>query len=237
MLPPEAQVGRLLGVSRTVVREAMRILVARGLVEISQGRPARVKAADPDNVSHALGVFLQRGDHSMFELVEVRRPLESEIAALAARRATPEQLAAIIAANEQMSTAGNLEASVQADIGFHGELARATGNAIFGLLLHTLSDLMRRSRRETIARTGVEEALRGHRAIIQALQDHDPEAARWAMLDHLARASVTCERPAATDLRVQVLQPAILYDNPMDLTLGIILVICGGAWKASSPCR
>jgi GntR family transcriptional repressor for pyruvate dehydrogenase complex len=189
-LPPEGQLSRILGVSRTVVREAMRTLGARGLIEVSQGRLARVKPADPCDVVKALGTFFQRGKISLLKLVEVRRPLESEIAALAAQRATPEQIDRMAQANDRLASAASLKGKVSADVCFHDLLAEATGNPVFSLLLRTLSDLMSRSRRETLVRTGKERALRGHVAILDAVRRADPEAARRAMLEHLAYAEV-----------------------------------------------
>jgi len=187
-LPPESRLGQTLGVSRTVVREAMRILVARGLVEVSQGRPARVRPIDASHAVRALGTFLQRGEHSLLNLTEVRRPLESEIAALAAKHATAEHIAAMVAANEQLHAATTMDGSVEADIRFHDVLAQATGNPVFGLLLRTLSDLMRQSRQETLARTGKQTALDGHRKVLDAVRRVDAVAAREAMLEHLAGA-------------------------------------------------
>jgi len=184
-LPTEHQLSQTLGVSRTVVREAMRVLIARGLIETSQGRPARVKAADPVHVVHTLGTFLQRGDHSLLSLIEVRQPLESEIAALAAERATPEDIADLVAANERLAAAATIEKAVTADIEFHDCLAKATGNPVFGILLGALSDLMRQSRRTTLARTGKEVACAGHRAVLDGVRRLDSEAARQAMLQHL----------------------------------------------------
>jgi len=187
-MPTEHQLSESLGVSRTVIREAMRVLIARGLIETSRGRPARVKPADPVYVVQSLSTFLQRGDHSLLNLVEVRLPLESEIAALASHRATPEQIAEMVAANERLASAESIEKAVTADIEFHDCLAKATGNPVFGILLSTLSDLMRRSRRKTLARTGKEVALEGHRAVLQAVRLLDPAAAREAMLSHLIHA-------------------------------------------------
>lgn len=187
-LPPEGRLAEVLGVSRTVVREAMRILDAHGMVEVSQGRPAKVKPADPQNVSKALGTFLQRGGHPLLHLVEVRRPLEGEIAALAATRASAEQIAALIEANEQLVGLKSMDAQVEADVHFHNLLAESTGNPVFVLLLQTLVELTRYSRRETLAQTGVSVAAAEHREILEAVREKDPEGARQAMLRHLGRA-------------------------------------------------
>jgi len=187
-IPPEGQLSVQLGVSRTVIREAMRILGARGLVAVSQGKSPRVKPADPAHVVNSIAAFLQRTNHSLLHLVEVRRHLETSIAAMAAQRATPEQIAALEEANERLATAKTLDSQVEADMRFHTLLAEATGNPVFGLLLQPLTHLLRMSLRETLGRTGAKLASDCHRSILAAVQKGDPEGARQAMLDLVDRA-------------------------------------------------
>lgn len=188
LMPPEGDLCKTFGVSRTVIREAMRMLRAQGLVEVSQGRAPRVRMADPQHVVESFGTFLQRGDHSLLDLLEVRRPLETEIAALAARRATPPQIKKMEEAIKRQAKASTREEQIDADIRFHDLLAEAAGNPIFELLLTTLAGLMRRSRQETISRLGSKRALAGHRAVLAAIRRTDVRAAREAMLKHLAMA-------------------------------------------------
>jgi len=187
-LPPEGELSQNLGVSRTVIREAMRTLRALGLVEVSQGRVPRVKRADPRDLVLALRTFLQRGDHSLLHLIEVRIPLETEIAALAAQRATPEQIEALEKALRRMTAARRLDQQIEADIQFHNLLAVASGNPVFELLLATLAGLMRQSRRRTLSRTGLARADAGHLAVLDAVRQGDPRRARQAMREHLAMA-------------------------------------------------
>ncbi len=187
-LPPEGRLGETLGVSRTVVREAMRILAAQGLVEVSQGRPPRVRPADSQAVVDTFHTFLQRGDHSLLDLIEVRRPLEAAIAALAAERATPAHIEQLEESVRQLSSARRANEQVDADLRFHDLLAEATGNPIFPLLLRTLAGLMRCSRQKTLARGGAALSAAGHGAVLAAVKRRDPDAARQAMLDHLTEA-------------------------------------------------
>jgi GntR family transcriptional regulator, transcriptional repressor for pyruvate dehydrogenase complex len=187
-IPSEGQLGQTLGVSRTVIREAMRSLAAQGLVEVSQGRQPRVKPADPQTVVDTFNTYVRRGDHSLLDLVEVRRPLEAAIAALAAQRATPADIERLEDAFRQQTAARTKLRRVETDIFFHDLLAKATGNPIFNLLLDAVGGLMRRSREETLVHKGVERSLAGHRAILAAVKLHDPEAARQAMLEHFVNA-------------------------------------------------
>lgn len=188
VLPPEGELAASYGVSRTVIREAMQRLRAQGLVEVAQGRLPRVKPPAPETAIASLDTLLRRSKGSLFQLIETRRPLESEIAALAALRATPEQLAELQRAIDVQAASPVVEEQIEADLRFHRILAEATGNPIFGLLLETLAGLMRTSRTKTLAQSGVETALLGHRAILKALRGRDANAARRAMLEHLTLA-------------------------------------------------
>jgi GntR family transcriptional repressor for pyruvate dehydrogenase complex len=175
----------------------MRTLQAQGLVEVSQGRRPRVRPADPQTAIESLQTFLQRGEHSLLQLLEVRRPLETEIAALAARRASDSHIALMEEANRELAKAQTLEEQVAADMRFHDLLAEATGNLVFPLLLTALAGLMRQSRQRTIARVGTERALIGHRAVLAAVKSHDPGRARTAMIEHLRMAEEDLRDPGS----------------------------------------
>lgn len=184
-LPSEAELGKRLGVSRTVLREALKHLQAQGLVVRAQGKRARVGAADPQAAIESLDVLLRRSEGSLLHLVEVRRPLEAEIAALAAARAEPGALDDAEAAIEALAAARTLDLQIDADLGFHRALARATGNPVFVLLLDTLAGLMRASRQKTLGQHGARIAVVHHRAILAAVRRRDPARARAAMSGHL----------------------------------------------------
>jgi len=185
VLPSEGDLALMLGVSRTVLREAMKHLQAQGLVEVSQGRRARIKPADPAAAIESLDAMLRRTDGSLRHLIEARRPLESEIAALAAQRAGPDHLQRAAQALRDLESAPSLEARVDADVRFHRVLAEATGNPVFLLLLDTLAGLLRASRRESIGKHGPRAAVEGHRLILEAVSRRDPAAARESMLAHM----------------------------------------------------
>jgi GntR family transcriptional repressor for pyruvate dehydrogenase complex len=185
LFPPEGELAASFGVSRTVIREAMRSLRAYGMIEVSQGRKPRIKPADPQAAIATLNAFLRRSGASPLALIEVRSPLESETAALAAARVQPGHLAGLEEAVRALRQAKTFEEGVEADLRFHRLLADATGNPTFGLLLDTLSGLMRESRRQTLARSGYGYAAQGHQRILEAVQAGDSTAARSAMLDHL----------------------------------------------------
>ncbi len=184
-LPSQADLTRMLGVSRTVLREAMKLLEARGFVSIEQGKRMRVKPVGPQASIDSLDAMLQRTEGSLLHLVEVRRPLESEIAALAAERADALHLQRAAEAVRDLEDAATLEDRIAADSRFHRLLAEATGNPVFVVLLDTIDGLLRASRAHTIGTFGAHAALEGHKDILEALNRRDPNAAREAMRRHL----------------------------------------------------
>lgn len=189
LLPSEGDLAKSFGVSRTVIREAMRSLRAQGLVEVSQGRSPRVRPPDSGATVASLRLLLRRNKATLLHLVEVRQPAEGEIAALAAERANAEHLRQLERAVHDLAAASGLEARIEADVRFHRILAEATGNPVFVLLLETLAEFLLESRQKTLAYSGAEQALAGHRAVLEAVRNHDPVKAREAMRDHLRMAA------------------------------------------------
>jgi GntR family transcriptional repressor for pyruvate dehydrogenase complex len=186
-LPSQGELCDMLGVSRSVVREAMRTLQSQKLIEVSQGRRPRVLPVGPDAVVESLGTLVRRSELSLLQLVELRRPLEAEIAVLAARRARPEQIQELREAVEALAVAPDLDSQIAADVRFHKGLAEATGNSLFGIILNVLADLLHESRRRTLRQSGVGTALGYHRRILAAVEAGDAAAAREEMLQHLER--------------------------------------------------
>lgn len=185
LLPSQGDLAAELGVSRTVLREAMKHLEAEGLLDIAQGRRIRVRPAGPQASLRSLDAMLRRSPGSLAHLLEVRRPLESEIAALAADRRTPAHLELLEASLNELEVLRTLERRVDADLRFHRTLAEATGNPVFLLLLDTVAGLLRASRYASIGTHGAQAAIDGHREILDAVRDRKPAAARDAMLRHL----------------------------------------------------
>jgi len=187
-LPTEAQLGTTFGVSRTVAREAMRTLRAQGLVEVSRGRRPRVCPVDPQVAIDSLQAMLVRSSASVHHLFEIRRPLELEIATLAAKRATADDIAALQAAIDEQLEAKSLKKQMDCDRRFHELLANSTGNSLFQMLLSTIAPLLNASRRTTLSRVGAGRAIEGHVAILKAIRERSPDEAREAMATHLAMA-------------------------------------------------
>jgi GntR family transcriptional regulator, transcriptional repressor for pyruvate dehydrogenase complex len=194
VLPPERELGRQFGVSRTVVREAVRALGAKGLLEVRTGSGVRVIAVDESTVRESMRHFVQGSSVDYAKVDEVRRVLEVAAAGLAAERADTADLAAM---DETIDAFANectdLEKSVQHDLAFHRTVARATHNELFLVLHDSMGEMLLEVRRRNLARGRGERRLvvGMHQRIRDAIAAHDPGAAQEAMHDHLGHVQAT----------------------------------------------
>jgi GntR family transcriptional repressor for pyruvate dehydrogenase complex len=188
-LPSERELGEQFGVSRTVVREAVRALAAKGVIEVRTGSGLRVAAVDASAVTESFGLYLRGGSLEYSKVHEVRTLLEIEIAALAAARADEEHLGELMLICERMEKAvarGDVESASRHDLEFHRELARSTDNALYLLLLDSIGEALLTVRRDNLrARSAADDALRSHNEIREAVEAGDEEGARAAMRAHL----------------------------------------------------
>jgi GntR family transcriptional regulator, transcriptional repressor for pyruvate dehydrogenase complex len=194
VLPPERELGRQFGVSRTVVREAVRALDAKGLLEVRTGSGVRVVAVDESTVRESMRHFVHGSSLDYGKVDEMRRVLEVAAAGLAAERAGEDDIAAMdetitLFANE----CSNLEKSVRHDLAFHRAVATATHNELFLLLHDSMGEMLLEVRRHNLARGRSERRLvvGMHQRIRDAIAAHDPSAAQQAMRDHLGHVQAT----------------------------------------------
>ncbi len=185
MLPAEGKLAEQFGVSRTVIREAMHQLRFAGLIEISHGRRPRVKAPNAEASLLSLVTWMQRSDLAVPQLLEVRRPIECEIVRLAMPNIGPAQIDSLQQTIDVLGGAARLPVRIEADASFHQQLAEATGNPIFSLLLHALAELLNEQRRQTLRGPGGVRAARDHQAILDAIAAGDVPAAQQAVRNHL----------------------------------------------------
>ena len=185
-LPSERELGEQFGVSRTVVREAVRALVAKGVIEVRSGSGLRVAAVDSAAVRESMSLFLRGGELDFENVHEVRVLLEVHLAGLAAERATTEDVERLRAAHEQMRRdAADVESASRDDLEFHRVIARATHNDLYLLLMDSIGSALIDIRRANLASGSTPVTLDQHEAILEAIAAHDPAAAREAMRAHL----------------------------------------------------
>jgi len=185
-LPGERDLASRFGVSRSSVREALRILELHGWVEIRQGDGTRV-ASPSESFGRRLRSRLHQEDF-IVELFEVRRILEPAVAALAAERSHPQGVARLEELLAQQQAAKeDLYRFVELDMFFHKTLADMSRNAVLSQIVGLLEVELRQIRLvSTAKRYRPEVTLTEHRRILEAIRASDPEAARQAMLAHLS---------------------------------------------------
>jgi len=194
-LPPERDWAEQMGVSRTVIREASRILAARGLVETQHGVGTTVRQLTSRHVTEPLGLYLRtqgNGPISFQDLHQVRSILELEIAGIAAQSATDEEIVQLSQIFEGMAEAKeDVDLLAERDTEFHRMLARMTHNPLLFVLMDSIRELLR----EYIARVTIylnpdEDNIRLHEMLLESIEARDSERARAAMqvnLDQMQR--------------------------------------------------
>ena len=153
-LPSERELGEQFGVSRTVIREAIRSLAARGLVSVTSGRGIEVGQVGSGDVTASMRLFV-RGHKDLHygKVHEVRTAVELQTAGLAAARATPDDIARLrelCDGYQRAIEAGDLPGASELDFQFHQELAKASGNELLVAMLESISDVLREVRNQAL---------------------------------------------------------------------------------------
>lgn len=187
-LPAERELARRFGVSRTAVREAIKALHEKGLVEAYSGRGTFITNGTSHAIRQSLDRIIKIGqpDGSAC-LVELREILEPGIAALAATRAEEQHFATMREAIDVMDRARqDPDAFIEADLDFHLSLAEAAGNPLILSLIDSIVDLLREQRMRIFRiEGGPERGQYHHKRILEAVEHRDPLGAREAMRAHL----------------------------------------------------
>ena len=188
-LPTEQELAREFQVGRTSVREGLQKLRAHGLIESRKGLGAFVAHPSRQDPLADFARWTAGNPRMIEELVEGRFALEAMGAALAAVRATDDEVATIArheSAHEVAAARGEMAAIVATDEAFHEAIMAAGGNQFLERLYAALMPELTDFRRKTLVLPwAAERSVKGHTAILDAIRRHDPGAARRAMIDHL----------------------------------------------------
>ncbi len=202
-LPSERELGEMFKVSRTVIREAVRSLVGKGLLHSHSGARLTVSEIDGEAVGDLLDLVLrgravgneQQIQQALWQLHEVRSTIEVQIAGLAAQRATPKEIDALREVTKLLDKAANDEERVGADEAFHRAIAQATHNEFYVVLLDSLVGPLQQLRRATLKlKKGAPNARAAHTRIFARIEAGDVEGARAAMAVHIAESGQALER-------------------------------------------
>ena len=186
-LPAERELAQQFGVSRTAVREAVKTLREKNLVEAQPGRGTFITGGTRQTMRQSIDLLV-RAEHpeGINQLGEVRAIFEPEIAALAATRIGESHLAMMRDAITVMDRSMNdPEAFIEADLDFHLALAEAAGNPIILALIDSFVGLLREQRLQVFSvEGGPERGQYHHKRILEAVEHRDAAAARQAMRAH-----------------------------------------------------
>jgi DNA-binding FadR family transcriptional regulator len=200
-LPDETALSEQYGVSRTVLREAIKVLASKGLVETrpkvgTQVRPRRYwNLLDSDVLDWRYEVGPDEG--FLEDLNEVREIIEPAGAALAAERATTDEVTEILAWCDKMEDAAAEDGDdyIDADMAFHTAILDACHNDLLAQLSDTITMALRLSRRLTVSVPGSSlAAMPAHWAVARSIRDHEPQAAECAMRELLSLTAADIER-------------------------------------------
>jgi GntR family transcriptional regulator, transcriptional repressor for pyruvate dehydrogenase complex len=186
-LPAERELAQRLGVSRTAVREAVKALREKGLVEAYSGRGTFITDGTSQAARQSFDLMVKIGQQEGApHLAELRLILEPGIAALAATRIEEEHLAAMREAVAVMERSQKDPAAyIEADLDFHLALAEAAGNPLILSLIDSIVGLLREQRMKIFNVGGPERGQIHHKLILEAMERRDSAKARDAMRSHL----------------------------------------------------
>jgi GntR family transcriptional repressor for pyruvate dehydrogenase complex len=188
-LPSERELGDQFGVSRTVIREAVGALVAKGVLDVKSGSGLHVAERSASAMTESMSLFLRASSVAFENVHAVRRVIEVHIAGLAAENRTDADLVemkASCAAMERAIDGRDVENAAILDLEFHRTIARSTQNQLFLALMDSIGQSLIDLRRQNLSTEGNAMHTRAlHRQILDAVAAGDPERAREAMSAHL----------------------------------------------------
>jgi GntR family transcriptional repressor for pyruvate dehydrogenase complex len=190
MLPPEVKLAETIGVSRTVIREAIQILIAKGLVETRHGVGSMVRSAGGAQISEQLAFMLRMKGLTLDHLHQVRTILEVEIAGIAAEQATAEEIDELgVLVDSMEAAAGDPILSSAIDGEFHHFLAKMAHNPLLTTLLEPVNELLREVRLSVSQYPELLlKAIPDHRQIMERIKTRDAAGAKQVMRAHLEHA-------------------------------------------------
>lgn len=188
-IPPETQLAEMLNVSRSSLREALRVLNVLGIIEAKTGEGTVIRHADPENLKNLLTFVAVSQGINTVELYEARRAIEVEAAGLAAVRRNEENLEKMYQALIEMDKSNNADSSLF-DYAFHREIVNSTRNSTLIMLISFISGLMGEQITDTRRQFSPYPEIMGklqeqHWEIYKGIMDKNPEWAREKMHEHL----------------------------------------------------
>ena len=188
-LPSESQLAERFSVSRTVVREAVKVLEQRGLVEVKQGVGTFVCALNGDVVAETLTRFLRANVHRYLQLMDLREMLDVGVVVRLAKRIEPADLQGLRDRLDRLNQVlDSPEEYAREDVAFHMDLYRATRNQILLVIMQPVIELLVEAMRASFEIPGsVESSQRRHVKLIDCISNGDPDGARRVTAEIIQR--------------------------------------------------
>jgi len=186
-LPSERQLCEKIGVSRPILREALKALQVMNIIDIRQGAGAYIRKLEPEDIIEHLDIVFHLDSSLYHDLYEARRVLEAAIAGMAALNIKGSEIEAIEENFRRAADSMEDEASfLERDLELHHLIMKAAGNRIIPVFMQSIDQLSLLLRKQTNARINIRHTtMRDHEQIINALKSHDPEKAAQAMGQHI----------------------------------------------------
>ena len=203
-LPPERELAERFQVSRSSLREAIRALALQGLVVSRPGAGTFVSTESVETILSIIAGSINGCRNYLSDIFEVRHLLEPQIAALAAERATTEDIQSMARSlEEQAGQIDRGETGVEGDTAFHFAMTRATHNQALVRVMSTIADVVRQSRDQSLQTPGrPQRSLASHRRILDIISKGEAEAARPAMEHHLSDVEPPSRSQSSVDRRL-----------------------------------
>jgi GntR family transcriptional repressor for pyruvate dehydrogenase complex len=188
LLPPESKLCETFGVSRSILREAIRVLASKGLVEVKQGHGTFVRRPRIDVTEEAVSNYLRTHSFSLFQLMEVRTPIEVEVAKLAAERREQMHLNSMEESLQVMSVdSNNVDVFSDGDRDFHQAIIDASGNRLFAIMIRSIMGYLHINRQLGIRHFGIQVVFQEHERVFEAIKNQQPSVAAIKMKEHMAQ--------------------------------------------------
>lgn len=185
LLPPENKLCEIFGVSRSILREAIRALVSKGLIEVKQGHGTYVRLPKIEISEEAVRNYLMTNAFSLQQLMEIRTPLEMEAARFAAERREEKHLKIMEESMRVLNTESSVEVHADADELFHQTIIDASKNSLFGIMIHAIMVHLHVGRQLSIRQFGTAVFVEEHQAILEAIKNQEPLKAATMMNEHM----------------------------------------------------
>ena len=199
-LPPERELVKVFSVSRASLREALNTLAGMGFLEMSQNHRTIVKSLASGRITDPLHHLLREDIQTVFELIEVRKAIESWSAYHAAKRATADDIANLEKSVESMRTKIDQGISVvEDDANFHVAISEATHNKIQTHLMFSIYDILKESLGRYYESIRMQEIYEQHCKLVEAIKKGDSALASRRMHEHLDYVETSVKELAAPD--------------------------------------